>query len=354
MGRRISFFLLAAALAAAPAPAHAWGATGHELVSGVGADLFPAELPGFLRIAAARRTIGELGRELDRSKGAGKTHDSERDPGHFLDLADNGAVMSAVPLNALPETRGDYDAALSAAGFDQYKAGYLPYAIVDGWQQLVKDFAYWRADSVAQANARTAADRAWFKADRLRREQLILRDAGVWSHYIGDGSQPQHVTVHYDAWGDFPNPQSFTTKKGFHARFEGVFVKTNVTPAMVRAQAPAFHDCACPIFERVERYLQATNAEVVPLFTLEAKGAFPAPLVAGDGLTLLPDPAHPAPPEGIAFAAARLGAGAAEFRDLVVLAWRASANGVVGYPGVNVADVESRKVILSRALYAND
>ena len=31
-------------------------------------------------------------------------------------------------------------------GFSQYDAGYVPYAIVVGWQQIRKDFAYWRAD----------------------------------------------------------------------------------------------------------------------------------------------------------------------------------------------------------------
>ena len=29
-----------------------------------------------------------MGRELDRSKGAGETHDKERDPGHYIDIAD--------------------------------------------------------------------------------------------------------------------------------------------------------------------------------------------------------------------------------------------------------------------------
>ena len=31
---------------------------------------------------------------------------------------------------------------------------------------------------------------AWYRADRIRREALILRDIGVLAHYVGDGSQP--------------------------------------------------------------------------------------------------------------------------------------------------------------------
>ena len=46
-----------------------------------------------------------MGRELDRSKGAGKTHDAERDPGHYVDLGDNGEVMGVLSLTKLPATR---------------------------------------------------------------------------------------------------------------------------------------------------------------------------------------------------------------------------------------------------------
>jgi hypothetical protein len=38
-----------------------------------------------------------------------------------------------VPIKPLPATREAYDTALRANGSDEYKAGYLPYSIVDGW-----------------------------------------------------------------------------------------------------------------------------------------------------------------------------------------------------------------------------
>jgi hypothetical protein len=50
-----------------------------------------------------------MGRELDRSKGAGETQDKERDPGHYIDLADDGKVMDILPLDRLPPTREEYD-----------------------------------------------------------------------------------------------------------------------------------------------------------------------------------------------------------------------------------------------------
>ena len=66
----------------------AWGATGHEWVSGIAIEKLPDSVPAFVRTPEAVSEIAVLGRELDRSKGAGRTHDAERDPDHYIDLAD--------------------------------------------------------------------------------------------------------------------------------------------------------------------------------------------------------------------------------------------------------------------------
>jgi hypothetical protein len=148
----------------------AWGATGHEWVSGIAIEKLPDSVPAFVRTPEAAAETAVMGRELDRSKGAGKTHDAERDPGHYIDLFDNGDVMGVLPLAKLPDTREAYDTELRAKGFTQYKAGYLPYSIIDGWQQIRKNFAYWRALTKAIETAATPEERAWFEQDRrLRR-----------------------------------------------------------------------------------------------------------------------------------------------------------------------------------------
>jgi len=78
--------------------------------------------------------------------------------------------MGIVPLDRLPTTREVYDTQLRAGGSTQYKAGYLPYSIIDGWQQIRKDFAYWRAAVKGAETASSAQERAWFEADRRLRE----------------------------------------------------------------------------------------------------------------------------------------------------------------------------------------
>jgi hypothetical protein len=41
-----------------------------------------------------------MGHELDRSKGAGETHDKERDPRHYVDLTEDGGPMDIVRIDA--------------------------------------------------------------------------------------------------------------------------------------------------------------------------------------------------------------------------------------------------------------
>lgn len=320
-----------------PRPSLAWGNTGHREVSGLGMEALPDEIPAFLRGADAIRTVMDLGPEPDRSKTAGTEHDAELDPGHFVDLDDEGKVLGIVPISELPPTRLAFDTALRAGGATQYGAGYLPYNLVAGWQQVRKDFAYIRADLVGLRTAPTPEDRAYFRRDLEERRRLTIRDIGVWSHYVADSSQPLHVSVHFNGWGNFPNPDNFTNAGNTHSQFEGAFVRDFVTREAIAAAIPPYRDCACTIEQRTEQYLTASLAEVIPFYWLATRGAF----LAADA-------------EGAAFAAARLGAGAAELRDMIIDAWRASATWVVGFPLIKVEDIESGAVQLTRTSYASD
>jgi len=58
-------------------------------------------------------------------------------------------------------------------------------------------------------------------------------------------------------------------------------------------------------------------------------------------------------PRGIAFTA-RLSAGAAVTLDMIVDAWLDSANTPIGYPMVNVRDIEGLKIKAVRELFGAD
>ena len=330
--------LLAAVLSAAllPAtPALAWGATGHRLIGQLAMEGLPAEIPAFLRLPGVPAEVGELAREPDRSKGAGRTHDTLRDPAHFVDVDDSGRVLGGPRLDALPEVRLDYDKALLAAGTDVNQAGWLPYAMVDGWQQLAKDLAHWRALAAAERLAATPERRAWYAEDRARRERLIVNNLGVWAHYVGDASQPHHTTIHYNGWSG-PNPKGYTTSRQIHGAFEGAFVRATQDAAGVRARLRA-PDPVGPIMAETAEFIAETNTLVEPFYALEKAGGF------RDG-----------DPRGTAFAAERLAAAASELRDLVAAAWVESAKGQIGWPAVRVADIEAGRVDAWEPLYGRD
>lgn len=56
----------------------------------------------------------------------------------------------------------------------------------------------------------------------------------------------------------------------------------------------------------------------------------------------------------MAFVTARLAAGAAELRDLIVEAWRASASDRVGWPAVAVAELEAGRLPMHRGMFWRD
>lgn len=314
MKSRLSAVFLAVGVSfCAVGQALAWGDIGHRIVGTVGVESLPKDLPAFLRTKQAAADAGDYARELDRSKGAGRVHDSDRDPGHFADLDDEGRLLGGPKLTDLPPTRAAYETALRAVGQDSWKAGYLPYAIIDGYQQLVRDFATWRVLTAAVARERNPARLAWYRADLRRRETLTLRDIGVWAHYVGDAAQPLHDTIHYNGWDSkTPNPKGFTNDR-IHGPFEEAFVRDHVTIDMVRARLPAPRRGG-PIEKRTIDYLQAGYSQVEPLYQMWKDGDFQG-----------------AAPRGADFTATRLAAGAAELRDLIANAWRDSATATIGY-----------------------
>jgi hypothetical protein len=320
----------------APGSALAWGGSGHRMIGQAAMESLPTDLPAFLRTPKAARLMGELAREPDRWKDAGKLHDRVRDPAHFLDLSDDGTILGGPKLDALPATIEDYDTAMRVAGSNSWKAGTLPYAIIDAAQQVAKDFAMWRGEGLALAREKDKAKRAWLIEDRAERENLILQNIGVLAHYVGDGSQPLHVSVHFNGWGDYLNPKGYTAGR-IHGMFEGDFVAANVREPAVRAAMTKPKTQQGSLEARVAAYLAATGAQVEPLYALEKAGAFSNPNTAG-----------------IDFTTARVAAGASELRDLIVDAWNVSPQIPVGWPKVSLSDIEAGKVDAYRAFYNKD
>ncbi|HTW83159.1 MAG TPA: hypothetical protein VMD91_03700 [Candidatus Sulfotelmatobacter sp.] len=336
MRLRPTFAFLCAALVAAPLPALAWGAQGHQMINGAAMATLPDSLPPFLRTRAAHDEVELLGPEPDRLKGD-QPFDADESPGHYVDVSDDDTI-DGIPLAALPRDRRAYDTALRAATppSDQYGMGFLPYSIADGYERVLRDLAYWRVDTVGMTKAPTQAERDFFAYDRSVREQVTLRDIGVWGHFVGDASQPLHVTVHFNGWNSprthYPNPKDYSDSNTVHARWETDLVRAVATEPLVRARVAPVQTPATPILAQVGAYLTASASFVPAVYELEAAGGIDGRSPAATSLVL-----------------DRLAAGASELRDLIVEAWVNSANEKIGYPGISVHDVEAGTVVPTRA-----
>ena len=130
-------------------------------------------------------------------------------------------------------------------------------------------------------------------------------------HYVADGSQPHHSTIHFNGWArDAPNPQGFSLERDFHARFESGFVQANVelddVLPLIEAEPRHLDD----VHDQVWAYLFGSNEKVTRLYELEQEFGF------------VPDRPHA---ETKRFAVERLAAGANMLRDLWWTAWMESA-----------------------------
>ena len=317
--------------------ARAWGAAAHRMIGGLAAQSLPAEIPAFLRSPEAARQIAEVAREPDRSRGAGQPHDPDADPAHHVDVGDDLKISRGPSLTALPPNRESYDTALRSVGTDEYRVGYLPYAIIDGWQQLALDLAYWRADVAGASHAKTPSDRSWFLRDQYVREGLTIRDIGYWSHFVADGAQPMNVSVHSDGWGSYPNPEKFSPAKGLRARFEGSFVRRWIGEKDISVHLTPYRDCRCAIQRRISDYLSATQRQVLTLYRIEKAGGFDGSQESGKD-----------------FAAARLAAATSELRDLIVGAWHRSDEMSVGDPPIALREIEAGRTDALTALQGSD
>jgi hypothetical protein len=188
--------------------AHAWGEEGHRFINLVAAQHLPDDMPGFFRNASARLSF--LGPEPDRWRDTRELYKALSEvngPDHFID------IDKPENFEALPNDRYLYSDWLRAKGKEPKDIGFLPYSMLEGFQKVQVLFRLWRDPKHA--------------AERDQIEQNIVYYAGVLGHYVGDGSQPLHTTIHYNGWSTSSNPDLFT-REPLHWRFEGEYVKAQI------------------------------------------------------------------------------------------------------------------------------
>jgi hypothetical protein len=263
-------------------------------VNKLAASTLPADVPAFLRSPEAIAEIEYLGPEPDRWRSPAEPElVAVQAPEHFIDME------LADALGPLPHRRFDFEAKVYAAGQRPEKIGLQPWEATEVWERLKCALREYRKLSAAKQDTRPV-------------EQAILFYAGWLGHYVGDGSQPLHITIQFNGWTG-PNPNGYSTDHKIHWQFEGPFVDANLREPEVRAKMTPLKTVDGDIFDAYVAYLRNTKTYVEKVYQLEKAGGF-----VGAGTA-----------ESREFTAERLGAGASMLRDMIYTAWLESAKPVV-------------------------
>jgi hypothetical protein len=313
------WFLLSAAAAGA------WDFEGHRLINQLALASLPEEFPAFVREPGAAERIAWLSGEPDRWRSATELPARHgNSPDHFVDLEELGlagltpAAVSAFRYEFVVQyAQGRAAHAERFPPIDPGKdpdhtrawGGFLPWTITEYFGKLQADFARLKV----YEELGLAGDAAQTRAG-------IAELMGIMGHFVGDGAQPLHTTLHFNGWvGD--NPHGYTTARTFHQWIDGGFIQASgiklgdllprVRPAqgIPLAGTPGGRD---PFFNAVMDYLQAQNALVEPLYRLEKEGKLKA-----DGT--------PHSFDGRPFIEDRLLAGGEMLGRIWVTAWRTAA-----------------------------
>lgn len=299
---------------------YAWGAKGHRLITEIAIKDLSKEIPYFISTPENMGYLMELSREPDRSRGAGLSHDKNLDPAHFIDIDNEGYIAGVVNINnPLPQNREAYDELLRKNNSNEYLMGYLPYAMLDGWQQLRKDFAYWKVDDVGERESSNLEMKQWFQEDKKLRELIIIRDLGYWSHFIEDSSQPLHATIHYNGWVSQENLNQFSRSKKIHSQFETVFVDKYIELDMIQKNLKSINLQDCKFENYLQEFLVESYNNVNQLYTIEREQGF-------EKLTKVNQK----------FVVEQLARGTSFLRDSILSAWACSGDISVGYPEIPV------------------
>ena len=261
--------------------AQAWDEDGHAVITLLAFDALPNDIPAWVKTPEVRARLVYLGSEPDRWRGQ---HSSVlnhiNNPDHYIDaeqLRDYGLSLEKLPLfrrqyidmlatfRALhPDSikhgnaKKDKDYIALTPGLLPYRIAELQWKIAAGWTELN---TYEKYPSRVSKSMITNA-----RAD-------IIYHMGILSHYIGDGAQPLHLTIHHHGWIG-PNPKGYTTDHNFHSYIDaGILRHHHISYDSLKGRAPAARAVSTKNFwPGILGYLRETYEQMEPLYALEKAG----------------------------------------------------------------------------------
>ena len=275
------YLIAVSMVAAVAAPAMAWSAAGHRVITYLAMDGAAAELPGWLTTPAMRHQVAYQSNELDRWRGwpSDELHHCYN-PNHFLDLElleEFGLTLDTMPhlrgqyLKALvlakqahPERVSAYDASHDRDNTKEWP-GFL-------FQSIAEEYGALQA-SFNQVRILESLDEPQRAHQLAQARANAVYHMGILSHYIGDMAQPLHTTKHYNGWvGD--NPEHYTTDRSFHGYIDGGVVdKHGLTYAALKplVKYETTVNAKDP-WNDVKTYFLRSHSFVEPLYRMQRDG----------------------------------------------------------------------------------
>jgi hypothetical protein len=306
---RSSFAVLLIAALSLPQPAFPWGTRAHAVIDRTAVDTLPDDGPVFLKkyveYIAGSASVPDTWRQA--SEPFSKI---EEDPNHGW-FREQFAFMKVVPRSRYEFVLALYRENLRIQKTEPENAqrmnvrwtGTLPFAAAEVYGHLVADMRYLR-------KARSEGK------DTAFLEQTCAFYVAWMGHYLGDGSQPLHVTIHHDGWQG-PDPKSYTRDPKIHGRFESQYVDAislSENDILPRIGQPGH--LTGDVFDMILAHLDEAGSNVEAIYKLDKRNAF----------------ADVHDTEAKEMVYSRTAAGARMLRDLVYRAWLESAQ-----PGTRVS-----------------
>ncbi len=209
---------------------NAWDYEGHHTVNELALASLPKDF-GIDLTPALKTRIAFLAGEPDRWRNISDLPLKHvNGPDHYIDLEDlklYGLTPETLPLlrydlvavlakerAAHPEKFSPIDPAKNA-DHTRELIGFLPWAINEQYEKLKSCFSSLKT---FQKNGGTPEEIANAQAN-------VVYVMGVMGHYVGDGAQPLHTTMHFNGWvGE--NPKGYSTRP-IHSWIDGGYFKKN-------------------------------------------------------------------------------------------------------------------------------
>jgi len=263
------------------AAAFAWDEPGHVTITALAFDSLPDSYPAWVRTPENRARLCYLSAEPDRWRGQkSPVLDHVNGPDHYLDVEDVEAY--GMRLDALPRFRNEFIERITLfranhpekapplkpekdKDHTQTIPGMLPYAIEELRWKISSSWSTLRTFE-AYPDVATDAELAGARND-------VIEWMGLLSHFVGDASQPLHLTRHHHGWVG-ANPNGYTVDHKFHQYVDGGVVslhQLSESSLKGRLRKPTRFNRRDD-WKQIAEMLQATFSKVEPLYQLEKTG----------------------------------------------------------------------------------